>query len=139
MPLTIIEKIFLSLRYLYKNHFKTSVLCLCIIAFFIFGNWLDSSRMTGTASWYGKKFQGRKTANGERYDKWTMTAAHRHLPFNTMIEVTNLTNGKQVVVRINDRGPYWPGRIIDLSRAAAEKINMRKKGLAPVKLKIIKP
>ncbi|MDP8265397.1 MAG: septal ring lytic transglycosylase RlpA family protein [Candidatus Aceula meridiana] len=139
MPLTAVERVFLSLRYLYKNHFKASVLCLCVVAFLIIGNWVDSARLTGTASWYGKKFHGRKTANGEIYNKWAMTAAHRHLPFNTMLEVTNLDNGEQVVVRINDRGPYWPGRIIDLSRGAAKKIKMVRPGLAQVKLKIINP
>ena len=134
-----IEKIFLSLRYLLKKHFTVRALFLIILCLFVFAIFSDRSRTIGTASWYGKNFHLRKTANGEIYNKYVFTAAHRHLPFNTMVNVINLENSKTVVVRINDRGPYWPGRIIDLSRGAAEKINMRKQGLARVKLEIINP
>ncbi len=73
----------------------------------------------GVASWYGPGFQGKRTASGERFDANAMTAAHRTLPFGTSVRVKSLVNGKEVVVRINDRGPFIPGRIIDLSRAAA--------------------
>ncbi|MBK7255497.1 MAG: septal ring lytic transglycosylase RlpA family protein [Ignavibacteria bacterium] len=73
------------------------------------------------ASWYGPGFQGRKTANGERFNTYEMTAAHKTLPFNTLIKVTNLDNGVSTVVRINDRGPFVRGRIIDLSNAAKMK------------------
>ena len=91
----------------------------------------------GEASWYGPGFQGRKTANGERFDTHEMTAAHKTLPFNTLIKVTNLHNDESVVVRINDRGPYIRGRIIDLSKAAIEEIQMG--GLAQVRLEVYIP
>ena len=93
---------------------------------------------TGTASFYGSDWHGQKTASGETFDMNTLTAAHRTLPFNTHVLVTNLRNGKQTVVRINNRGPFSGGRIIDLSRAAAEKIGMIGSGVAPVKLEILK-
>ena len=92
---------------------------------------------TGGASWYGGKFQGRRTANGEIFDTNKFTAAHKTLPFNTIVEVTNLVNNKSVLVRINDRGPFVAGRVIDLSRAAAEKIGLVGKGVVQVRLKII--
>ncbi|MDC7127412.1 MAG: septal ring lytic transglycosylase RlpA family protein [Spirochaetales bacterium] len=92
---------------------------------------------SGQASWYGGKFQGRKTANGEIFDTNKLTAAHKTLPFNTIVKVTNLKNNKVVQVRINDRGPFVEGRIIDLSRAAAEKIGMSRSGIANVKLEIV--
>jgi rare lipoprotein A len=92
---------------------------------------------TGHASWYGGKFQGRLTANGERFDTNKHTAAHRTLPFGTRVRVTNLDNGKSTVVRINDRGPFIQGRIIDLSRAAAEELDMIETGTAPVRIEIV--
>ena len=92
---------------------------------------------TGQASWYGGKFQGRKTANGEIFDTNKLTAAHKTLPFNTVVEVTNLKNNKSVTVRINDRGPFIAGRVIDLSRAAAEQIEMTVSGIALVRLEIL--
>jgi len=88
----------------------------------------------GIASWYGPNFDGKKTANGEIYDMYKLTAAHRTLPFNSFVKVVNKTNNKSVVVRINDRGPYEKNRIIDLSKSAAEKIGLIKNGTAPVKL-----
>ncbi len=88
----------------------------------------------GMASWYGKKFHGRRTANGERYDMNALTAAHPRLPFGTVVRVTSLDNGRSVVVRINDRGPFKKGRIIDLSRAAARKLHMIKRGVVKVRL-----
>lgn len=91
----------------------------------------------GHASWYGPGFYGRKTASGERFTKTKLTAAHKTLPFGTRIQVTNLQNGKEVEVVINDRGPYIRGRVIDLSYAAAEKIGLLKSGAAPVVLKKI--
>jgi len=91
---------------------------------------------TGYASWYGGKFQGRQTASGEIFDTNKLTAAHKTLPFGTVVEVTNLDNGKSIEVRINDRGPFVEGRIIDLSRAAATKIGMMSTGIAPVKVEI---
>ena len=89
---------------------------------------------TGYASWYGWHFHGRKTASGERYNMFAYTAAHKTLPINTIVEVTNLKNGRHVVVRINDRGPFVKGRIIDLSYAAAKKLGMLKTGTAPVRI-----
>ncbi len=91
----------------------------------------------GIASFYGKKFHGRPTASGELFDMSAMTAAHKKLPFNTLLRVTNLTNGKSVYVRINDRGPFIHRRIIDLSRAAAEQIDLIQSGTAPVEIVVI--
>lgn len=92
---------------------------------------------TGYASWYGGKFHGRTTASGETFDTHTLTAAHKTLPFNSIVEVTNLENGETVRVRINDRGPFVEGRIIDLSMAAAKKIGMLGVGVAPVKIETV--
>lgn len=92
----------------------------------------------GEASWYGPGFHGQATANGERYDQEALTAAHRTLPFDTVVGVRNLRNGKTVVVRINDRGPFANNRIIDLSRAAAREIDMIQSGIAPVELTILR-
>lgn len=93
---------------------------------------------TGYASWYGGKFQGRQTASGEVFDTNKLTAAHKTLPFGTVVEVTNIDNGQSIEVRINDRGPFVEGRIIDLSRAAATKIGMMSTGIAPVKVEIVR-
>ncbi len=90
----------------------------------------------GIASWYGGKFQGRRTANGEIFDTNKLTAAHKTLPFNTLIKVQNPQNGKSVVVRINDRGPFVEGRIIDLSRAAADAIGITGLGVAQVRISL---
>lgn len=98
---------------------------------------LYSHILEGNASWYGGKFIGRQTANGEIFDTMQSTAAHKTLPFNTIVEVTNLINGKKTTVRINDRGPFIDGRIIDLSKKAANEIDMLGSGTASVTLKII--
>lgn len=92
----------------------------------------------GEASYYADKFHGRKTANGEIFDMYKLTAAHKSLPFDTILEVTNQNNGKSVVVRVNDRGPYKKGRILDLSYAAAKSIDMISTGVARVQIKILK-
>ncbi|MFA5668306.1 MAG: septal ring lytic transglycosylase RlpA family protein [Balneolaceae bacterium] len=97
-----------------------------------------SALESGVASWYGPKFHGRLTANGEKYDMDGMTAAHRTLPFNTIVVVENLDNGKTVQVRINDRGPFAKDRIIDLSRSAASQIEMIGPGTANVRVYLIK-
>ena len=94
---------------------------------------------TGVASWYGFPYHGRRAASGEVYDMEQLTAAHRTLPFQTWVEVTNLSNGKQVDVRINDRGPFVKGRIVDLSQAAARDIDMLRAGTTRVRLKVIAP
>jgi rare lipoprotein A len=91
----------------------------------------------GNASWYGQEYAGRATANGEIFDPMLMTAAHRTLPFGTVVEVHNLTNGRTVRVRINDRGPFIGGRIIDLSYAAARQIGLIEPGVGPVEVRII--
>lgn len=94
----------------------------------------DGYRAEGQASWYGAKHHGRKTASGERFDQNALTAAHRQLPFGTRVRVTNLRNDKSVVVRINDRGPYAKKRIIDLSKKAAEQLDMLRDGVVPVRV-----
>ncbi|WP_297311905.1 septal ring lytic transglycosylase RlpA family protein [Neptuniibacter sp.] len=94
---------------------------------------------TGTASWYGKKFHGHKTSNGEIYDMYGMSAAHKSLPLPTYLRVTNLANGRQVIVRVNDRGPFHGKRLIDLSYAAASKLDFLKHGTAKVRLEAIDP
>ena len=94
-------------------------------------------RLIGIASWYGPNFHAKRTSNGEIYDMYAMTAAHKTLPMNTMVKVTNLENGKSVIVRVNDRGPFVARRIIDLSNVAARKIDMVKKGTAKVKITIL--
>lgn len=93
--------------------------------------------LDGLASWYGGKFQGRLTANGEVFDTNQLTAAHRTLPFGTVVRVTNPVSEQSVVVRINDRGPFVEGRVIDLSRAAADAIGIAAAGVAPVRVEII--
>jgi len=95
------------------------------------------SQQQGMASWYGPGFHGRRSASGERFNQNAMTAAHRTLPFGTRVRVTNLNNGRSVTVRINDRGPFIRGRIIDLSIGAARKINMVNSGVAPVRVEVL--
>jgi rare lipoprotein A len=90
--------------------------------------------LSGKASFYADSFQGKKTANGEKYRKGKLTAAHKTLPFGTKVKVTNLKTGRSVKVRINDRGPYAKGRIIDLSKKAARRIGMIQQGVADVKV-----
>lgn len=94
---------------------------------------------TGRASWYGKKFHGKRTANGETYDMFKMSAAHKTLPLPSYARITNTSNNRSVVVRINDRGPFHPGRIVDLSYAAAAKIDLLHHGSAEVELELLTP
>jgi rare lipoprotein A len=103
--------------------------------------WLNTSEglvQTGIASWYGSDFHGKRTANGEIYDMDKLTAAHKYLPFHTLVEVENLENNKKVLVRINDRGPFVEGRVIDLSRKAGQRIGIEDTGTARVRLRIVK-
>ncbi|SCZ58068.1 septal ring lytic transglycosylase RlpA family protein [Thiohalomonas denitrificans] len=93
----------------------------------------------GLASWYGTKFHGRRTSSGEVYDMYKMTAAHKSLPLPTYVEVTNLNTGRSVVVKVNDRGPFHDDRIIDLSYAAARKLEFTRSGTAPVEIRAIDP
>lgn len=95
--------------------------------------WLED----GVASWYGEPFHGRRTASGEVYDMEAMTAAHRTLPFGTLLQVRNLDNGRGLRVRVNDRGPFVQGRILDLSRRAARELNMIGPGVARVRLFVV--
>lgn len=91
----------------------------------------------GYASWYGPKFHGKSTSNGERYDMHALTAAHKTFPMNTMVKVTNLENKKSIIVRINDRGPFVSGRIIDLSKESAKRIDLLRKGTAKVEIEVV--
>src|ERR1700685_4032568 len=93
----------------------------------------------GTASWYGEDFDGKPTASGEDYDMYDMTAAHPTLPLGSYVRVTNLTNGRAGVVKVNDRGPIVPGRIIDLSFGAAQALQFEHRGLQKVRLDLVKP
>ncbi len=118
--------------FILKNSFilKTSFLGLFLM---IFGC-APVITKSGKASYYADKFNGRKTASGERFSNGKKTAAHKTLAFGTKVKVTNLANGKTVKVRINDRGPFVAGRIIDLSKSAAKKIGLQKQGVANVKI-----
>lgn len=93
---------------------------------------------TMKASWYGPGFHGRKTANGEKFDQMSYTAAHKSLRFGTLLKVTNPKNGKSIVVRINDRGPYIEGRDLDLSKAAAQELGLMRRGVARLKVEELK-
>ena len=97
----------------------------------------DGFVQKGLASWYGKKFHGRKTSNGETYDMYAMTAAHKTLPMNVYLKVTNLDNGRSTVVRVNDRGPFVRSRIIDLSYTAANELGVVGPGTAPVRIEAL--
>ncbi|MCP2731943.1 septal ring lytic transglycosylase RlpA family protein [Limnofasciculus baicalensis] len=95
------------------------------------------TQISGIASWYGPGFHGNRSASGERYNQNALTAAHRSLPFGTKVQVTNLNNGRSVVVKINDRGPYIRGRVIDVSAAAARALGMMQSGVAPVRIDVL--
>jgi rare lipoprotein A len=118
---------------------KTSVLLL--IAFLGGGcsltPWRVSGVEKGDACWYGEEYQGRRTASGETFDMNALTAAHKTLPFNTIVRVKNLDNGRTVNVRVNDRGPFVHGRIIDLSKAGAQRLGMLNDGVAPVRIEVV--
>jgi rare lipoprotein A len=117
-----------------------SVLCTIILLTSCAGKsyFRSGNVQKGLASWYGPDFHGKLTSNKEIYNMHALTAAHKTLPFGTYVRVTNLNNGKSIVVRINDRGPFVKGRIIDLSYAAAKKLAMDITGVAPVKIKVLK-
>lgn len=91
----------------------------------------------GMASWYGAEEEGRLTADGERFNRHEFTAASRHFPFNTIVRVTNENNGRSVEVRINDRGPFARGRVLDVSEAAANSLDMKTSGTVPVKIEVV--
>lgn len=98
---------------------------------------IAQAKQCGSASWYGPGFHGRTTANGERFDQNQMTAAHKRLPFGSKIRVTNQLNGKSLTLRVNDRGPFAKGRILDASAAAAKKLGFMRRGHAPVCVSIV--
>lgn len=106
--------------------------------FFLLPLGIFSTELEGMASWYGPKFHGKLTANGEIFNTFSFTAAHKSLPLNSIVKVTSLENNREIIVRINDRGPFAKGRIIDLSKAAAVRLDMLKKGVMPVKLEVLK-
>lgn len=97
----------------------------------------DNGRQIGIASWYGRNFQGKTTASGEPYDLNSMTAAHPTLPFGTTIRVTNLNNHKKIVLRINDRGPSFSSRAVDVSLAAAKRLGFVRSGTTPVRVDVV--
>ncbi len=115
-----------------QNLFSFFILLFCISLFISCGRNVIE---TGKASWYADKFEGRKTARGETFSQHKLTAAHKTLPFGTKVKVKNLATGKTTKVKINDRGPFVQGRIIDLSRKAAKKIGLLNMGVAEVELK----
>ena len=100
---------------------------------------VDRPYQVGTASWYGSYFQGKATASGEPYNMYDMTAAHMNLPLGTFVKVTNLRNGRSAVLRVNDRGPYVDGRVIDVSYNAAKALDFKARGLQRVRLDIVHP
>jgi rare lipoprotein A len=102
-----------------------------------YSNYSPAGLIRGVASWYGSDFHGGKTANGERYDMNSMTAAHRSLPFGTLVKVTNENNGRECVVRINNRGPYLKGRILDVSKAAASELGFLGRGICKVRMQVL--
>lgn len=122
-----------------NSHKKLLIFILSLGGIFLGHNlfWFfhDNYANVGLASYYGKALHGRKTASGQIYNMNNLTAAHRRLPFGTKLKVINLKNNREVIVRINDRGPYKTGRIIDLSKAAARKLGMLKNGIVKVKIK----
>lgn len=101
--------------------------------------YVETFEQVGIASWYGGPDHGKATSNGETYDMYAMTAAHKNLPMGSLVEVENLENGKKIKVRINDRGPHVAGRIIDLSKTGAQAIGIKDKGLGKVKIKLLEP
>jgi rare lipoprotein A len=123
----------LNLNTLSRKKFN-SVLYLFFALTFLSSSCAKKMILTGKASYYADHFNGRTTANGEKFQQTKLTAAHKSLPFGTVVKVTNLQNGKSVKVRINDRGPYAQGRIIDLSKKAATRIDMVQKGVLEVKV-----
>lgn len=124
---------YLSWRFMLFRIYAFSVFLILSCTTLQKGNYVES----GNASWYGKYFHGRQTANGDKYNMFAMTAAHKTLPFNSQVKVVRRDNGNSVIVRINDRGPFIQGRVIDLSYEAAKALGIVEKGEAPVELYLI--
>jgi len=110
----------------------------CLAAFTSYNSFAQQINTEGVASYYADKFVGRTTANGDKYKHNKLTAAHKTLPFGTKVKVTNLNNKKTVVVVINDRGPFVKGRIIDLSKSAAKKLDFINAGITKVRIKVLR-
>lgn len=132
----------MSLLYVkFRSIMKLKILLLFLLFTFLFlynkSYSFEGYTYTGIASWYGKKFHGNKTASGMVFNMHALTAAHKSLPFGTIVKVLNLKNGRVVIVKIIDRGPFAKRRIIDLSHAAAKAIGLIKKGIAKVKIEVI--
>ena len=119
--------------------FTTIFLFISFLVTITLSGFAQKVKQTGTASYYADKFEGRTTANGEKYHHSRLTAAHRILPFGTIVKVTNISNGKSVTVKINDRGPFVDNRIIDLSKSAAVTLGFVHDGLAQVEIEVIDP
>ena len=120
-----------------KNLFLLAVIILVVSGCAAIPPYKQGYRTSGLASWYGSDFHGRKTANGETYDMYGLTAAHRTLPFGTVLRVTNPISGRAVDVRVNDRGPFVSGRILDLSYGAAQSLGTVGKGVTKVEMEIV--
>lgn len=125
---------------------KISILCCVLLSLFLTAcasgpisrSGAVGFEESGGASYYANKYQGRKTASGELFNQKAMTAAHKRLPFGTKVKVTNVDNGKSVVVRVNDRGPFVSGRIIDLSKSAFERIGNTRHGVIEVEIEVVR-
>lgn len=115
---------------------QVGIVCCLVVAGC--ATWTEPQEQMGDASWYGPGFHGRKTASGEVFDMHARTAAHRTLPFGALVRVTRLDTGASTVVRINDRGPFKPGRVIDLSNGAARDIDMVRDGVARVRIDVLR-
>ena len=118
--------------------YRNRVVALCLALALVSSGLSAFEAETGTASWYGPGFHGRRTANGEVFDKEAMTAAHRTLPFGTLVRVLNLDNGREAVLRINDRGPFVRGRILDVSEAGARALGMVESGTARIRIEVLR-
>src|SRR6478735_5424662 len=116
-----------------KSVFYTALLLIAVVLFGCASAYTE----TGKASYYSNKLEGRKMANGDKYRPGKLTAAHKTLPFGTRLKVTNLESGKSVKVKVTDRGPFSPGRVVDLSYKAAKKVDLVQAGVAPVKIKVV--
>lgn len=120
-----------------NSHMRKSLLILSLLFTWFWGGAQSGYVQEGKASFYADKFEGRTTASGERYSHNKSTCAHLSLPFGTLVKVTNLSNDKSIVVRVNDRGPFVPNRIIDLSLSAAQKLDFVKEGITDVKVEVV--
>lgn len=124
-----------SLEIMNKSSILLLLSCFLLVACQTLGT---GTGMSGKASYYAHQYHGRPTASGEPYNMYAMTAAHPSLPFGTLLRVTNLQNGRSVLVRVNDRGPYKPGRVVDVSLAAAEQLGLILPGTAEVRLEVVR-